>query len=1122
LEQSPEDRGGWPTAEVRSHGRGLLLGLIVFLSIIALGELYALYLNYQNNFFLRQFVSENQTRLLVQATGLFVLGLGAAYLSYLFSQAKPTSRAGRYSRKVLALSPFIAGTVAFLLWFGGLGSIVGGSTIGFEAYIMIVLLLISLGMILRDRLTFRMALRNFVRRKTSMAIVILGLMIGTAMISGSLVTQDTFTELFTRGAYYGYGFADEVVYVRNVTSFAYMYFPASISPSIASQLANNPQARPFLLGTTPEILDTVSMSDTNTGNVQSQVTLIGTFSNASKTLGDFHSSSGSVIPPNFGDTEAVINDRTARDLNATVGDSVLVYSAIRATFKIVGIALSDARGSFSGNDNIFVTINAAQQLTNHPGSINYIAITNIGGLRGSIQHSQVVGLAANQTLNSITPASVYKCKTDPSQAAGPASTLCAYSEKQNSVNSATTSAQSLSSFLIVLSTFVIVAGVVLIVNIFVMLAEERKSEMGMSRAVGMRRGQLTKMFLFEGSLYSAGAAFVGVFVGIAIAYVIVYVFATIIARFFPVNLSEVLASFTFTPESLFTAFTEGLLITYVTILFTSWRVSKLNIIRAIRNIPEPPRGVRTYTALSLAGIVAIIIGTLVFEQSYGAKSAVEALVGPSIVIFGAGLILSRFLPNRYAFSITGIALLIQWGVPSLSWNNPLIQTYTFGVEIYFAGGILMVLGGVLLVMYNTDVALKGLHLFYRGRKTLTPIFRTALAYPENKRFRTAATVAMFSLVLFTVAAIASLTAEQNAALDNIVKIDSGGYDIITQGAVPVSNFASMIRNNTALQNKVAAVIDFNNTILLSANDTTIGQSFQPALLLGADPDAPAASNFFLTNTFQMSSMSRQYKTANETWKAVMTDPSKVVWSYGQVNNRGPPSSIPTPNVGDTLILTGLVGNNMVQKSVTVVGLVNGVFLNGIVSTKALLMDPFKVGTGSLSFVKVASGADPTSVASLLRKEFVSLNVDTVVIPVVLSGFLQIGQSFEGLLQGFLGLGLVVGIAGLGIISIRSVAERRQEVGILRALGFRRRMILAVFVLENSYISLLGILIGILLGIDVGYAFAVSPNSGLTFVIPWQQILEIVGLAYALSMVATIGSARRAARIPPAEALRYSE
>jgi putative ABC transport system permease protein len=498
------------------------------------------------------------------------------------------------------------------------------------------------------------------------------------------------------------------------------------------------------------------------------------------------------------------------------------------------------------------------------------------------------------------------------------------------------------------------------------------------------------------------------------------------------------------------------------------------------------------------------------------------LVGPSIVIFGAGLILSRFLRNRFAFSITGIALLIQWGVPSFSWNNPLIQNYNFGVEIYFAGGILMVLGGVLLVMYNTDVALKGLHFFYRGRKTLIPIFRTALAYPENKRFRTAATVAMFSLVLFTVAAIASLTAEQNAALNNIVKTDSGGYDIITEAGVPVPNFASMVRNNTALQNKVTAVIGFNNTVLLSANDTTTGRSFQPALLIGADPDAPAASNFFLTNTFQMSSMSPQYKTVNETWKAAMNDPSKVVWSFGQVNNRGPPTSISTPNVGDTLVLTGLVSGTPVQKSVTVVGLVNGVFLNGIVGTKTLLMNTFKVGTGSLSFVKVASGADPTDVARLLRKEFVNLNVYTIVIPVVLSGFLQIGQSFEGLLEGFLGLGLVVGIAGLGIISIRSVTERRQEIGILRALGFRRRMILAVFVLENSYISLLGILIGILLGIDVGYAFAVSPNSGLNFVVPWQQILEIVGLAYALSMLATIGSARRAARIPPAQAIRYTE
>src|SRR5207249_5986780 len=127
---------------------------------------------------------------------------------------------------------------------------------------------------------------------------------------------------------------------------------------------------------------------------------------------------------------------------------------------------------------------------------------------------------------------------------------------QVAVNNAVTGAQSLSTFFVVLSTITIMAGVVLIINIFVMLAEERKSEMGMARAVGMRRSQLTKLFLFEGGFYAASASLVGVFVGIGIAYVILYSFGTIISSFFPVSLGLVLTSFTYTPTSLVTAFAE--------------------------------------------------------------------------------------------------------------------------------------------------------------------------------------------------------------------------------------------------------------------------------------------------------------------------------------------------------------------------------------------------------------------------------------------------------------------------------------------------------------------------------------------------------------------------------------
>ena len=43
-------------------------------------------------------------------------------------------------------------------------------------------------------------------------------------------------------------------------------------------------------------------------------------------------------------------------------------------------------------------------------------------------------------------------------------------------------------------------------------------------------------------------------------------------------------------------------------------------------------------------------------------------------------------------------------------------------------------------------------------------------------------------------------------------------------------------------------------------------------------------------------------------------------------------------------------------------------------------------------------------------------------------------------MGFMGLGLIVGVAALGVISARAVVERRQQIGVLRAIGFRRRMV----------------------------------------------------------------------------------
>jgi putative ABC transport system permease protein len=129
-----------------------------------------------------------------------------------------------------------------------------------------------------------------------------------------------------------------------------------------------------------------------------------------------------------------------------------------------------------------------------------------------------------------------------------------------------------------------------------------------------------------------------------------------------------------------------------------------------------------------------------------------------------------------------------------------------------------------------------------------------------------------------------------------------------------------------------------------------------------------------------------------------------------------------------------------------------------------------------------------------------------------------------LLQAFLALGLIVGIAGLGVITIRNVSERAHQTGILRALGFQRSMVIAGYLTELTWVSLLGILNGAAVGVGFHYQLYIKflKDEGAEFVLPWGQISLIILGAYLLTILATAWPVRRAASIHPAEALRDIE
>jgi putative ABC transport system permease protein len=176
------------------------------------------------------------------------------------------------------------------------------------------------------------------------------------------------------------------------------------------------------------------------------------------------------------------------------------------------------------------------------------------------------------------------------------------------------------------------------------------------------------------------------------------------------------------------------------------------------------------------------------------------------------------------------------------------------------------------------------------------------------------------------------------------------------------------------------------------------------------------------------------------------------------------------------------------------------------------------------FIKVAEGADARTVAQEVERAFLSSALDATVIADSAAQGQALTRGILQLFQGFLALGLLVGIAALGVISARTVVERRQQVGMLRAIGYQPEMVARSFVLEASFIALVGIGLGTAAGIVMGQAiigqlFSVI-TAGRTLAVPWGQIGAIVLGAYLFSLLTTILPALQAARIYPAEALRY--
>ena len=332
----------------------------------------------------------------------------------------------------------------------------------------------------------RLAIRNIVRRPGEAALVVVGALLATALITASFIIGDSFGSSIRGLATDRWGPTDEVVLLPA---------PDDVDPAVTTLRALPPDLVDGVLGAS--LVEVAAGSTGPDPVVEPEVRLLELDPGEAVAF-----AGGAPVTGNgpLGPDEIVINQRLADDLGVGIDDELVVYLGGEPTPFRIG-SVRPATG-LNGLGDLIVASGSITDRLEDPGAVvtSAVLVSNVGDTFSGAELTSRAVPAIEEALDS-----------DSAQV---------IAVKQDLLDDAELEAAEMTELFGTIGGFSVAAGILLVVNLFVMLAGERKGEMGTLRAVGLRRGSLVRAFSLEGAVYGVVAAVAGVAVGVGVAAIV--------------------------------------------------------------------------------------------------------------------------------------------------------------------------------------------------------------------------------------------------------------------------------------------------------------------------------------------------------------------------------------------------------------------------------------------------------------------------------------------------------------------------------------------------------------------------------------------------------------------------
>lgn len=505
-----------------------------------------------------------------------------------------------------------------------------------------------------------------------------------------------------------------------------------------------------------------------------------------------------------------------------------------------------------------------------------------------------------------------------------------------------------------------------------------------------------------------------------------------------------------------------------------------------------------YTKSALHGLSAVWHGAtqglpLMFDASFG--TIIGAAVGTLVVVLVTLWWASRkifktatrdLLAGSWSEELKAVVaakrsrmvpILVGLAVLMLTSSGVLMRNPQAVAGAFFGSGMLLMIAGLLYLRgwMRRDSGALARTLWQIGSRNIS-----------RRPSRSLAVIGMMAGGIFLVVAV---NAFRMSAGDE-TKRDSGtgGFALIGESSLPVYEDLNVKAGWEAfgLDEKLmpqARVVPFRVREGDDASCLNLNRAQKP-VLVGVDPAK-------LTGSFAFASGSWD-KLSDAAFVPAIADQATAMWGLGK-------------GVGDTLDYQDSAGNTF---QVKIVGLLAGSVLQGkmIISEKSFLAK-YPDAAGYRFFLLDAKSEQAAEIAAHLTRQLEQRGLALEPARQRLEVFLSVQNTYIGIFTVLGGLGVLLGTAGIGVLIARHVLERRGELGLMQALGFRVGSLRMMILGEHSVLLVLGVILGVATASLAVIPRLIESGGGVPVAFLGKLIVAVLGFGLVVCVIAVAMAVR---------------